>query len=100
MEYKGVVENGVIRPFEPTGLPDGTEVTFHEVGVGEEMPPSPPDDAAWQPMEKRFWRGFSIEDLAHEQRVTPVTSVDELAGEWPEEDDLDEFLRSIREWRS
>jgi hypothetical protein len=99
MEYKGIVQNGVIRPSDPVDFPDGTEVLFHEVANGSGTPPTSPDAATWQSMDERFWRGFSIEDLAQEQGVTPIASIDELAGEWPEEDDIDDFLRSLREWR-
>jgi hypothetical protein len=99
MEYKGVVDKGLIRPFEPIEFPDGTEVTFHEAGNGSATPSVSADAAAWRSMDARFWQGFSIEGLAEEQGVTPLTSLDELAGEWPEGDDIDEFLQSLREWR-
>jgi hypothetical protein len=99
VEYRGIVDNGVIRPTEPIEFPDGTTVAFHEVTNGSERLPVSPGATAWQSSDERFWRGYSIEQLAQEQGVSPFASLDDLGGEWPQEDDLDEFLRSIREWR-
>jgi len=93
-EYRGIIENGVIKPFQPIDFPDGTEVAFHEIGNGAKNARS-----AAPPSEDRFRRGYSITQLAREQGVAPFASLEELAGEWPDEDDFEEFLRSIREWR-
>lgn len=42
----------------------------------------------------------SLEALAAEQRVTPVTNFDALLGDfWPEEETADEFIATVREWR-
>jgi hypothetical protein len=46
-----------------------------------------------------FWTEKSAVELAREQNVKPIQSADELAGDWPPEDSLDEFLRFIREVR-
>ncbi|MBI3467765.1 MAG: hypothetical protein HY000_32555 [Planctomycetes bacterium] len=46
-----------------------------------------------------FWQQKSIDEFAREQKVQPVPSLDELSGDWPEEDSLDEFLAFIREGR-
>jgi len=97
MEYKGVVERGLIRPFDPIALPDGTEVTFRKAANG---PATRSRSApASLPSADPFWRGYSIDQLTDEQNVIPAASLDDLAGEWPEEDDIEEFLHSIREWR-
>jgi len=46
-----------------------------------------------------FWELRSIEQLAEMQQVRTASSPDDLAGDWPEEDSLDEFLASIQEAR-
>lgn len=99
MVYRGIVDNGVIRPLDPIDLPDGTEVAFHEAAGGSATPLHCSDAADWPSLDERSGPGRSIEELAQEQGVNPITSLDEIAGEWPEGDDIDEFLRSVREWR-
>lgn len=38
--------------------------------------------------------------LAAEQGVEPITSIDELAGDfWPTDEGPDEFVAALREWR-
>jgi len=51
-------------------------------------------------MNDSFWDNRTIEELAVEQKVAPIQSVDELAGDWPEEDSIEEFLLFVREVRS
>jgi hypothetical protein len=46
-----------------------------------------------------FWHQKSIDDLACEQGIQPIRSLDELAGDWPDEDSLHEFLGLLREIR-
>lgn len=43
-----------------------------------------------------FWDLSSIEQLAANQQVCPPSSPDDLAGDWPEEDSIDEFLETIQ----
>ena len=41
-----------------------------------------------------------LAEIAKEQGVRPVSSIDELAGDfWPEEESIDEFLETVRNWR-
>lgn len=82
MTYRGHIRNGVAVLDTPVTLPDGTPVRI-EV-----------DRAA-----SDFWNGKTVEELAREQGVQPIKSVDELRGEWPEEDSIDEFLGFLREVR-
>jgi hypothetical protein len=50
----------------------------------EELPLDPPALAA----------------LAAEQGVRPIQDIDELGGDfWPEDESMDEFLATLREWR-
>jgi hypothetical protein len=43
----------------------------------------------------------SVEELAKQQGVSPVTDTDTLLADfWPESDSLEEFAATIRRWRS
>jgi hypothetical protein len=41
----------------------------------------------------------SLDELAEEQRVSLCVDAAELAGDWPPEDSIDEFLAFVREIR-
>ena len=42
----------------------------------------------------------SIEELMAEQGVQPVKDPGELLGDfWPEDENIDDFLAAVREWR-
>ena len=42
----------------------------------------------------------SIEELKHVQGTTPTSDPRELLGGfWPEEENIDDFLAALREWR-
>ncbi len=49
-----------------------------------------------------FFEGArSIEELAREQGVEPVTDFESLAGDfWPEDESADEFIAAVRAWRA
>ena len=82
MTYRGHMKNGVAVLDEPASLPDGTRVRV-------EIDP-PQDD---------FWATKTVQDLAHEQGVPPLQSLEDLAGEWPAEDSIDEFLALVHKAR-
>lgn len=46
-----------------------------------------------------FWESKTVEELAAEQGVQPITDFDKLAGGWPEDEDIEEFLEAIRSLR-
>ncbi len=46
-----------------------------------------------------FWDRSSVEELAAQQGVGVVEDIDALAGDWPEDEDLDAFLDMVREGR-
>lgn len=46
-----------------------------------------------------FWTPKSLEDLAAEQGVGPITDLDAVWGSWPEEDEFDSFLATLQTWR-
>jgi len=81
MTYRGHIRNGVAVPDEPADLPEGTPVVI-------------------QPVESfAFEDNLSIAQLLERQRVRPVTQLADLAGDWPADDSLDEFLSAVREGR-
>jgi predicted DNA-binding antitoxin AbrB/MazE fold protein len=96
VEFRGIFEEGVVRPIEPVDLPDGTEVEFR----ARLRTPVKQDDIDGRSGE--FWRARSLDELAAEQGVRPIKSIDELAARWPDDDpadSVDEFIRHLREWR-
>ena len=82
MTYQGHIKNGVAVLDVPLSLPDGTPVRIEVERTDSD-----------------FWRKKSLDELAKEQGVGPVEKADQLAGDWPTEDSIDEFLASIREAR-
>jgi hypothetical protein len=96
MTYRGHVENGVVLLDDPVRLPDGTEVSVRPV-VGSHPGQSEPSGAADS---SSFWQPLSIAELAEQQQVSPAQSLEELAGDWPEDESLDQFLDSLRRDRT
>ncbi|HET6314513.1 MAG TPA: hypothetical protein VFH60_11820 [Chloroflexia bacterium] len=48
-----------------------------------------------------FYRHTTIEDLAKQQGVEPVTDPSMLAGDfWPEDETAEEFIATLRQWRN
>lgn len=43
---------------------------------------------------------LSFEELAAAQGVQPYRGLEDLAGGWPEDEDIDKFLEAVRIWRS
>ncbi len=84
MDYRGQFEDGVIRPSQPMDLPGGTEVEFHVVANGTVS---------------SFWNSPNLDELADAQRVRSWHDPEELAGDWPAEDRVDEFLEQVRRGR-
>lgn len=98
MEFRGIYQDGVIRPTEAVNLPDGTEVEFQPVGANGAPAPTPIDELERASREGRS--GRSIEQIVGEHSGKTGCSINELAGPWPDdEDDIEEFLRFIREMR-
>ena len=55
----------------------------------------------WKSISSRTISGrtYNIEALAKQQAVKPIRSADELAGDWPADDSIDDFLAFIAEAR-
>jgi hypothetical protein len=47
----------------------------------------------------RFFETSTLEELAKAQGVGPLKNPEEMAGAWPEGEDLDEFLKETYEGR-
>jgi hypothetical protein len=42
----------------------------------------------------------SLEELAADQGVKPIASIDDLRADfWPEDESIDDFIAAVREWR-
>lgn len=46
-----------------------------------------------------FWENLSADALGRRQGVQPVKNLDDLVGDWPEGESVDEFLALIRSVR-
>ncbi|MEX2214029.1 MAG: hypothetical protein WD768_07875 [Phycisphaeraceae bacterium] len=79
MTYSGHIKNGVAVLDGAAKLPEGTAVRIEVEGGPSES-----------------WRNRTLEELAREQGVKPMPSCRELAGDWPAEDSVDDFLAFIR----
>jgi hypothetical protein len=82
MTINGHIQDGVAVPDTPVQVPDGTPVLIQLV-----------------PTEGVFWQNKSAAQHAEEQGVQPIQDVEELAGDWPPEDSIDDFLAFLREIR-
>jgi len=91
MDFQGIFENGVVRPTEPVSLPEGAKVEFHAVAERVE--------AEIERSTREFFANRSLDELLAESGVQPLRCLGDLAIDWPPEDDIDEFIRSLREWR-
>lgn len=80
-----VYEHGVLRPESPVDLPEGARGIAH-IRETSENPAG-------------FWAKPTIEQLKQQQRPLAARQPADLAGDWPEEDSLDEFLDSVRRGR-
>jgi hypothetical protein len=79
MTYRGHIQNGIAVLDGPVNLPDGTPVRVEVDRIDAD-----------------FWEGKSVEVHAREQGVKPCTDPHDLAGDWPAEESLDDFLALIR----
>lgn len=51
------------------------------------------------PPTSNFWEGADVHVLAERQGVRPIDDFDALLGGWPEDEQIDDFIATIREWR-
>jgi len=77
----------VIRPDGEVNLPNGTPVEFHPVRRDMAAEIERADHLARNPP--------TLDELT--EGVKPFRSLDDLPKVWPDDDDVDEFIRSIRD---
>ena len=82
MTYHGHIKNGVAVLDTPADLPDGTPVQIHVADP-----------------EMSFWQNKSVEELSREQGTIPIQNLEELSGDWPEDDSIEEFMSLVRKVR-
>ena len=95
MTYRGYVKNGVVLINDPVRLPDGTEVSVCPVAGSH-----PDQPEACGDVDSAFWQTLSVSALAEQQQVPPAQSLEELAGDWPEDESLDDFFESLHRDRT
>lgn len=64
-----------------------------------EVLPDLEHDLPAAPSPAGFWDGADVHVLAERQGVQPVENFDALLGGWPEDESVDDFVVTIREWR-
>ena len=83
MTMLGKIEHGRIVLPLPLDFPDGTSI---EVDL--------------RPLPTGFWNTPSISDFRRQQKTEALRSVNDLAGDWPDSDSIDDFLVNLREGRA
>jgi hypothetical protein len=96
MSLEGRIQDGAVVFDQPVPLAEGTRVRVEPVSV----PPDRNGDRESLVGTPSFWMKRSVEELAAEQKPQPLNNLNELGGEWPEEDSVDEFLALVRKVRS
>jgi hypothetical protein len=46
-----------------------------------------------------FWKSTSFDELAAQQGVYPVDNLSNIMGGWPEDEDVDSFINTLRSSR-
>jgi hypothetical protein len=83
MSYRGHIKNGVAVLDTAVDLPDGTPVRIEVVETNGQ-----------------FFQNKTVDELAAEQHVHPIAGLEALAGNWPDNDSVDELLVLLRGVRS
>lgn len=96
MEFKGYVDKGWIKPTEPITLPEGTPVVFSPAKARASKAGS---RSCTKAELISGWKSRTLTELARTQGTTPLKSLSQLAGDWPKDESIDEFLRSVRKGR-
>jgi hypothetical protein len=96
MEFKGYVDKGWIKPTEPISLPEGTPVVF---SAAKTRASTVRTRKATEQVLIHGWKSQPLADLSRSQGTTPLKSLDQLAGDWPDSNSIDDFLKSVRKGR-
>ena len=90
MTYEGHIQNGVVVFDQPVALPEGT---------GVRVEPLPTAGHRETPPYEEFWQDRTLDEVAAEQGVQPVTDLDEALGGWPTDELDDGFEQAVASWR-
>ncbi len=86
---EAIYERGLLRPLQPL---EGVGEKSH-VRLTIEL------DSRQRPG-MFFDRTISLDEIALQQGVPQPQNIESLAGDfWPEDEDIDDFIASVREWR-
>ncbi len=96
MDFRGIYEDGVIRPSGEVNLPDGTEVEFQPLRPRNGADSSAPTPERLAELDRISRQTKTLDQLVAEQGTKPIKSIKELQIPGLEDEDVDEFLRSIR----
>jgi len=83
MSFQGHVENGMVVLDQPLPFPDGTPVRVEAIALTSGS----------------FWETLSLDELAKQQGIAILRSVDELLGGWPVDELDDDFEQALEQWR-
>jgi hypothetical protein len=83
MNYEGHIMNGMVILDQPVSLPDGTKVRIEPL----------------LSLNTGFWQACSLEELAQRQGVPPLTTGEEILGQWPQDELNDGFEDAVHQWR-
>jgi hypothetical protein len=84
-EFPFIYEDGVLKPEGRVDLPEGARGIAH---IRESANGS-----------GGFWANPNIDQLREQQGTRPIHRPEDLAGDWPADDSVDEFLESVRRER-
>ncbi len=66
------------------------------IPIAELPAPELPPELQPDPRYGGFWENLSADELARRQGVGPVHNLDDLVGDWPENESIEDFLAEIR----
>jgi hypothetical protein len=89
------VEQAVLH--HPATLIEDPRAAVPSVDVEVAVDPEPSSSGVTESVP--FWTSLSLEELAQQQGVEPVSDLDEISDLWPLDDDPDEMLHHILDER-
>jgi predicted DNA-binding antitoxin AbrB/MazE fold protein len=96
VDFRGIYEDGMIRPTGDVNIPDGAEIEFHVVPSPDpSRSPLTPEQLAR--LDRLARSPKSIQQLISEQGTQPIRSLEDLRVAGVQDDDVDDLLRSLRE---
>lgn len=94
MVRRGYIHHGMIQPIGPLDLPEGSLVVFQPLPG-----PAGLDGDEHGFSSHAFWDESGLEELARRQGTNPCRSLEDLRGDWPMSESLDDFQEAVRRGR-